>query len=54
MKLCARECLLNSESCRKTDCRQWMEYEDDLNCKRSRKAIEDILRSRQADRNRGH
>tara|TARA_B100001250_G_C19101559_1_gene487130 strand:+ start:182 stop:409 length:228 start_codon:yes stop_codon:yes gene_type:complete len=32
MKLCARECLLNNESCSKTDCRQWMEYEEDLNC----------------------
>ena len=32
MKLCAQECLLNNKSCPKTDCRQWMEYEEDLNC----------------------
>ncbi len=32
MKLCSRECLLNNKGCKQTDCRQWMEYEEDLNC----------------------
>jgi len=32
MKLCSRECLLNNECCVKADCRQWMDYKEDLNC----------------------
>ena len=32
MKLCSRECLLNNECCIQSDCRQWMDYEEDLNC----------------------
>lgn len=32
MKLCTKECLINNKSCAQKDCRQWIDYEDDLNC----------------------
>jgi predicted transcriptional regulator len=26
------ECLLNKENCAQTECRQWIDYKEDLNC----------------------
>ena len=29
---CIKECLKSDNSCQNSECRNWMEYEDDLNC----------------------
>jgi hypothetical protein len=32
MKLCLKECLINNKNCVDKECRQWIDYEEDLNC----------------------
>ena len=32
MKPCAEECFEEKKSCKKSDCRQWIKYDEDLNC----------------------
>ena len=32
MKLCSKECFVNNKSCDQTDCRQWIDYDEDYNC----------------------
>ena len=32
MKLCSQECLMNDKKCAQSECRHWINYEDDLNC----------------------
>jgi len=32
MNECAKKCLKNNKKCTQTDCRQWLEYAEDLNC----------------------
>jgi hypothetical protein len=38
MKLCVTKCLEKKKACEETSCRQWIDYNKDLNC--SRLAVE--------------
>jgi DNA-directed RNA polymerase sigma subunit (sigma70/sigma32) len=32
MKLCAEKCFKEKDSCEEKQCRNWIKYDDDLNC----------------------
>ncbi len=32
MKKCVTECLLKQKVCQRSECRMWIDYEEDLNC----------------------
>ena len=32
MRECMRKCINEDKACEKTECRQWLEYDKDLNC----------------------
>jgi len=32
MKLCAEVCVKDESSCKQKECRNWIKYDDDLNC----------------------
>ena len=32
MKECSKECIDKDYSCEKSECRHWMDFEDDFNC----------------------